>query len=207
MTGLQLHDEFASFGNVIDTYIPNKVKREDGDKAIQATHGKVLWGNLVSVNWAKFQKRNRQGLNRSKWIWVPKCRNADDTAFVGQEGVRLNGGNVNQNCSDVVADNCKNIAENGTTHTQNNQPNEECGEQNICSDDNRTISQPMGTRNSRLTFIGKLLIQRKCACKTLPGMTLVRLQRLSERGYSWVGSWGFVSLGMKLQPLGGLREV
>ena len=64
--------------------------REDGDTAIQATHGKVLWGNLVSVNWAKFQKRNRQGrstrINRSKWIWAPKHRTIDDTTFLGHEG-------------------------------------------------------------------------------------------------------------------------
>lgn len=80
---------------------------------------------------------------------------------MGQEGVCLHGGNVNQNCSDVVADSCKNIPENETIHTQNDQPNEECGKHNICSDDSRTISQSVGTRNSHPTFIGKLPIQKK----------------------------------------------
>ena len=77
----------------------------------------------------------------------------------------MNGGNVAQNCSNVVADSCKNIARNVITRTsvniQNDQLNEECGEHGTCSDDSRTISQPVGTRNSHPTFIGKLTIQKK----------------------------------------------
>ena len=62
-----LRDEFAPFGNVIDTYIPNKVTRsgkkygyfifksiDEGEKDIQSTHGKDLSGNLISVNRTKF---------------------------------------------------------------------------------------------------------------------------------------------------------
>lgn len=166
---------------MIDTYIPDKVTRrsgkkfgfvrsksgEDRDKAIQATHGKVSWGNLVSANWVKIQKRNHQEhsnrINHSKRIWVPKHKTVDDTTFVGQEDVRLNGGKCCSKFFDVVADSCENIIENGTTHTPvniQNHPNEECGEHNTCSDDSKAISHCAGTRNSHPTFIGKLPTQK-----------------------------------------------
>ncbi|KAJ8437055.1 hypothetical protein Cgig2_025902 [Carnegiea gigantea] len=150
MTAGQLRDEFAPFGNIIDPYISNKVarsgkkfgfvrfkSRDEGEKDIQSTHGKDLGRNWNVVN----------------------------AAFVSYDDVDFDGGNVAQDSFDVTADSCDNFVHNRATNIpiigQNDHQDEDHGENFACSDDSRIISQPMGTRNSHPSSIGKLPTKKK----------------------------------------------
>ncbi|KAJ8428086.1 hypothetical protein Cgig2_025395 [Carnegiea gigantea] len=126
---------------------------------------------LDSVNWAKFQKRNNQGDRDStrkklpKWIWVPKHKPVVNPTFVSPNDVHLDGANVPQGPLDVMADMCDNFVHKGATNIpiigHSNQSNDDHGDHHACSDASRTISQPVGTKKSHSTHIGKLHMHKK----------------------------------------------
>ncbi|KAJ8431298.1 hypothetical protein Cgig2_018370 [Carnegiea gigantea] len=151
----QLQAEFASFRNVVDSYISNRVARKSGmrygfvrfqskeevEKAIHSPHWKQLWGNVMSVKWAKFQKRS------SKSRMTSKCRFAKNKnhAKRGTAGHGLENTQANKEADGL------NKVEQHRFEKANSE-----GDQEACSETSRMISMSIGTAKTHPTYIGKL---------------------------------------------------
>ncbi|KAJ8448884.1 hypothetical protein Cgig2_030740 [Carnegiea gigantea] len=149
--------------------------KEEGDKAIHSPHWKQLWGNLVSVNWAKFQKRSSKNRvtskgrfaknkNHAKWKWVPK-RSPDVDISLVRDG--LDEANATLKLQNVADDGLENTqakkAADGLGNIEQHRfekVNLE-GDQEVCFEASKVISMPIETAKTHPTYVGKLTTQKK----------------------------------------------